>query len=356
MEKYCYYFVNISFPFIAESKDEADKLLEKARSYNETAKFNNAKFCCIARSKGYEFHLFRFEESIPASQAVLTDFTVNKPFVDADKIFPKAESMIYVDLQLTTISQATKAATEAATKAFLEATTQFGTLLCDIVSSKKEALDNSELVEIIKSQVSALQTLHYPVLSPVLSPERLSLGELTNDHLLCTAVAAKAQQMGYTVTSNTSSISGSCNSRSSKYYNSRPDLAMYKGGRMYVLMRKPSEESTTEDTSTSESTLKGGMTENKNKDVEGQLLGGMEKMAGDLAYLQLQGSVDPEQKRFNHIMIYGLVIDYENLTAKAYQLDMNFLENCSTLYTGKEELDLNTGMNRLIACLEHNYA
>ena len=51
--------------------------------------------------------------------------------------------------------------------------------------------------------------------------------------------------------------------------------------------------------------LKGGMTENKNqlkRDVEGQLLGGMEKMAGDLAFLQLQG-VDPEQKRFNHIMI-----------------------------------------------------
>ena len=293
--------------------------------------------------------------------------------MDADKIFPKAESMIYVDLRLTTISQATKAATEAATKAVtkavLEAITQFGTSLCDTIKSKTEALNNSEVIEIIESQASALQTVccTVPSCALSLSPQRLSLGELTNNQILCKAVAAKAQEMGYSVKMNTSAISGSCNSRSSKYYNSRPDLAVYKGGRIYVLMRKPSEdedtstsESTTEDTSTSESILKGGIAENKNelkRDIEGQLLGGIEKMAGDLAYLQLQEDVDnPEQIRFNHIMIYGLVIDYENLTTKAYHLDMNFVEKRSTLYTGKEELDLNTGVNRLIACLEHNYA
>ena len=175
---------------MAESEDEAHKLLERAKRYNQTEIFNNADFYCIARSRGYEFHLFRFKESIPASQAVLTDFTVNRRYVDADKIFPKAESMIYVDLRLTTISQAT----EAATKAVLEVITQCGTSLCDTIKSKTEALNNSGVVEIIESQASALQTVRCTVPS-ALSPQRLSLGELTNNQMLCKAVAAKAQEM-----------------------------------------------------------------------------------------------------------------------------------------------------------------
>lgn len=56
----------------------------------------------------------------------------------------KAETMIYVDLRLITMSQATEAAV-------VEATTKFGTLLCDIISSKEEVLDKSKLVEIIDS-------------------------------------------------------------------------------------------------------------------------------------------------------------------------------------------------------------
>ena len=118
-------------------------------------------------------------------------------------------------------------------------------------------------------------------------------------------------------------------------------------------MGKPSEESTTEDTSTSEeSTLKGGMTENKMKlkkknkdDIEGQLIAGMEKMAGDLELLLSGG--DPKQKRFQHLCI-------SKFTAKAYHLNMDFVAKCSKLYIGLQELDLNTGVNRLISCLEHN--
>ena len=212
-------------------------------------------------------------------------------------------------------------------------------------------LDKSKLVEIIKSQVPVVQNLHLPVLSP----EQLSLmkgGELTNNQLLCVALGAKAEEMGYTVTTNTSSIPGICNSHSTKYFNSRPDLAMYKGDRMYIVMGKPSEEST----------QKGGMTENKNKieknknDVEGQLLVGMEKMAGDLAYQQLQSGRDPKQKRYQHIKIYGLVVDYASFTSKAYQLNMDFVAKCSILYTSLQELNLNMGVNRLISCLKSNYA
>ena len=213
-------------------------------------------------------------------------------------------------------------------------------------------LDKSKLVEIIKSQVPVVQNLHFPVHSPEqLSP--MKGGELTNNQLLCAALGAKAEGMGYTVTTNTSSIPGICNSHSTKYFNSRPDLAMYKSNRIYTVMGKPSEEST----------LEGGMKENKNKieknknDV-GQLLAGMEKMAGDLAYQQLQSGRDPKQKRFQHTKIYGLVVDYASFTSKAYHLNMDFVAKCSILYTGLQKLNLNVGVgvNRLISCLECNYA
>ena len=132
--------------------------------------------------------------------------------VDTDEIFPIIETTIYIDLRLTTIS----VATEAATKAVAEATTKYYGTLCDIINSSEEVLDKSKLVEIIKSQVPIVQNLHFPVLSPEqLSP--MKGGESTNNHLLCAELGAKAEEMGYTVTMNTSSIPGTCNSHSTKF-------------------------------------------------------------------------------------------------------------------------------------------
>ena len=57
-----------------------------------------------------------------------------------------------------------------------------------------------------------------------------------------------------------------------------------------------SEESTDETITTTTTTLQGGMTENKKTiqgDVVGQLLAGMEKVAGDQAFKQLRSAEVP---------------------------------------------------------------
>lgn len=57
-----------------------------------------------------------------------------------------------------------------------------------------------------------------------------------------------------------------------------------------------SEESTDETITTTTTILQGGMTENKKTiqgDVVGQLLAGMEKVAGDLAFKQLRSAEVP---------------------------------------------------------------
>ena len=124
--------------------------------------------------------------------------------------------------------------------------------------------------------------------------------------------------MGYTVTTNKSSIAGLDNSQASKYFRSRPDLVMYKENRVYIVMEnepasdETSEESTDKTTTITTTTLQGAMTENKKTiqgDVVGQILAGMEKVAWDLAFKQLRSGKVPKEKRvFQHINIYGLVV------------------------------------------------
>ena len=77
---------------------------------------------------------------------------------------------------------------------------------------------------------------------------------------------------------------------------------MYKESRVYVVMENEpasdeSSEETTDETATTTTTLQGAMTENKKVtqgDVVGQLLAGMEKVAGDLAFEQLRSGKEKE--------------------------------------------------------------
>ncbi|MCG8620782.1 MAG: hypothetical protein MJE68_02120, partial [Proteobacteria bacterium] len=62
-----------------------------------------------------------------------------------------------------------------------------------------------------------------------------------------------------------------------------------------------------ETTTATTAALHGGMTENKNKmncDVEGQLLGGMEKVAGDLALQELRSHKEAKEKVFQYNYIH----------------------------------------------------
>ena len=99
-----------------------------------------------------------------------------------------------------------------------------------------------------------------------------------------------------------------------------------------------------------------GVTENKcqaDSDPVGQLLGEMEKVAGDLAYKNLQdGDLSEEEKVFRYIELFALTIDFEQGMCQVYKLKMDFLATCSTLYIGDKKLYLNEGVNRLFEALE----
>ena len=325
--------------------------MELAKEVNPSVRFDGAQFAVIANWKGCEFYyLYQFKHSIPASKAVGTDFTATIVYEESGEILPRTEhTTIRIDLQLTTVACATAAAATAAASK-LES-------VCELISKSSEnVFDKQSIITIIRNEVPGIPdfSVQLPPVPVQLPHEELELDETTKNRIVCAAVRRKAEKMGFIVTTNTS---GSGNSRASKYYNSRPDLAMYKENCGFIVMESSAcEELTDETTTATTAALHGGMTENKNKinsDVEGQLLAGMEKVAGDLAYQQLKQA---KEKVFQCIYIYGLVIDFENLKCKPYKLTMDFVSNSCILSIGRQELDLDDGITRLVSKLERTNA
>ena len=77
--------VSVSYPFITTSKEKAYKSVELA---NHNQKLNGCfvHYCTTSTCK-YLYFLYEFHESLRASDAKLTDFTVQHQSVETDKIF-----------------------------------------------------------------------------------------------------------------------------------------------------------------------------------------------------------------------------------------------------------------------------
>ena len=58
--------------------------------------------------------------------------------------------------------------------------------------------------------------------------------------------------------------------------------------------------------------------------------------------------VPDEKKEFQYIELIGFVTDFAKSTCKVYRLVMDFYNSRSTLYTGKQESELNDALNRLM--------
>ena len=358
MEKY-YYFVNINYPFLSQSEDEVKRNLELAKEGNPSLQFDGARFILIANWKGCEFYyLYRFENSIPASKAVVTDFATAIECEDSIKILPRTErTTIRIDLQLTTVACVTAAASAAATSAATTATAAKLESICDFITKSSEDVFNKQsIITIIRNEVPDTQLPPVPVQLPQRDLLPIEFDETTKNKIVCTEVRRKAEEMGFTVTTNTSKSS---NLHASKYYSSRPDLVMYKENCGYIVTETSASEELIDETTATTAALHGGVTENKNKmncDVEGQLLAGMEKVAGDLAYQQLRRNKQAKEKVFQYIYIYGLVINFDNLKCKPYKLTMDFVSNSCIFNAGRQELDLDDGITRLVSKLERTNA
>ena len=90
----------------------------------------------------------------------------------------------------------------------------------------------------------------------------------------------------------------------------------------------------------------------KVKDNVRQLLPGMDKASGHIAFKHLSKNIPVAEKSFEFIQVYGLLCDFETRRCKVYELVMNFSKGESNLMRGEEELDISTAMSRLSTTLK----
>ena len=160
---------------------------------------------------------------------------------------------------------------------------------------------------------------------PVPVPKAVSIVPLPNvpevmyNELFFSQVKEEATKMGYTVVTNKCNISDSdlaIVSTPSRYSLSKPDLVIYHSEELvgYVIHAPVDEEPNEELNEEPDVTLSAGVTENK-LDIEsqklGQLLAGMEKVAGDIAFLHLsQAGIPFIKRKFKFIQVYGLQVNH----------------------------------------------
>ena len=194
--------------------------------------------------------------------------------------------------------------------------------------------------------------MQLPPLLPYHIPETM-----LNEMVKC-QVQKEAESMGFVVASNTSTIDNAL-IQGSQYFNSRPDLTIYHSGKSvaYVIQGTQTDEETGEemDEEPHKVTITaGGVTEQKLKvkDDLGQLLRGMDKVAGHAAYMHLRRRLPIAEKVFDIIQVFGLLCYYGTRKCKAYKLMIDFLKKRSTLFYGAEDVCLATGISRLFATLK----
>ena len=187
------------------------------------------------------------------------------------------------------------------------------------------------------------------VLNDSASPLCLELDENTYNQIIYQQFAPAAKERGYTIETN--KVGTQHVSNVSKYSSSRSDLVTYCPTALQgCVVFQPETISISEEPK--EVTLRGSLTENKkdgSRDPMGQLLGGMEKLAGDIALKYIHSR---PKELFNEIVIYGLTLSLQANECTGHKLTMNFNTNCSILESGDRQLTIVDGLNRLLTALE----
>ena len=337
----CYY-VNIDYPFVCTTMDKAEDKLEQYKGIN--VNIEAAQGMWKAARLVEPVYYYQFSTSRTADKSTSMDFIVLNNPIDTDKILPRAQrGYVAIQLELYTKSQLQdhcKKSILSVVQGLLAQSTpdQIGQVLLQL---QKELKDTAQ------------GATHVPNFSlpPYPKPYNYYPGNALNI-IFKNAITEFCEQNGYKVYSDQSRIIESSNPQASRYFAARPDLVLYNPRKLHGVVCVLTEEEKGEQETEPEPALIGAISENKlidARDALGQLLGGMEKIAGDLAYEYIR-SVNFQ--RFNKIQLTGLVMDYRKDECEVHELTIDFEKNWSILRTGQQKLRISDAANRLILKLE----
>ena len=337
-KKKIYYFVNINYPIKAESMD-VDMLKEATKDFGDI--IDDGEFTLVGHGSTHSYLMYKFKTSKAASEAKHDNFAVTKTDVSTNSILCDTRPIVTIDLVLTTETFAKEAAERVAKG-----------VISKVVQMVKARPSYAELLESLQSITTATIGVEFAIPQlPIPVPE-----SMLNELIRC-QVEPIAKDMGFSVTFNSGRLDDQAATQYSRYFNSRPDLTIYhpKKSVAYMVQHTQPVEEMEEEVDKEQVTLRGGMAENnsnvKSDDI-GQLLAGMDKVAGHLAHKHLQRDLPDNEKSFEIIEIYGLLCDFGTKKCQVYKLVMYFEDRMSKLYCGDQEVDLSTGISGLIATLK----
>lgn len=354
--KTIYYYVSTNYPLVATSMDD-ESLIRAGKMFNVDTR---GMFHLIGKrfenGVNHLFYLFKFKESKPASGAVRDDFVVDVLSVPTSTILCETQDRMPIDFDLTTVRSAK------------EALTKFAGEILDMVRKKTDhEIIEHRITSFIPAvlehtdppaSIDPVPTMEAQAVILQIQPLPHRIPEEMYNEMLFSQIEKYAVNNGLAVVSNQSSVDGDV-SHCSQFFRSRPDLIIYHpesdNQKAAYLLSTANEEQYMELDEEPDMTLKGGMTEHKLKvkDALGQLLGGMEKVSGDVAYRHLRKDLSVAKRSFQFIHVYGLLCDLETRKCRTYKLEMNFKLQQSKLFQGQEILEISEVVPRFLATLKN---
>ena len=276
---------------------------------------------------GNVFFVYKFEIPFKASDAKDSYFLINQKTVPVNKILAEESFQLRIDIQFVGITTYK----EKMASAFREVRSLLS------ANKKCKVEDISEDIFVVQDKYLSEGAI-----------ECIDAKELTMNSYLRNRIVQIAEGLGYIVKTNKSAVVGKAN-QSSRCYTSRPDLSIISGKYHcgFTVIEQESGEP-------EEFIVTAATTENKQScsgDEMPQLLGNMEKVAGDVVLHHLKVC---ETKLFSFVEVYGLIIDYNTDTCTAHKLKMDFHAKNSYLYNGDKELPLSQAIDRLITTLQRH--
>ena len=176
--------------------------------------------------------------------------------------------------------------------------------------------------------------------------------ELQANYLLARQIKDVVEPWGYQVLANASKFfKGEHPINSSRFSKSRPDLIVFNLDTNCVVAAM-------EELEDEVKVLQGAAGECKvysfssEENALPQLLGNLEKVVGDVVQERLMRG---KKKHFDEMILYVLLINYQEKSCKVYKLHLDFIKRSSFLEHGKETIPLSDAINNLLFHFDPGY-
>ena len=353
--------MNTTFPCYTSDRTEAEDLIKelirltgtKVNKKQDVIFSGEGKYDLVLRRLDEEINLFQYKYSIPASSADRLDFPVfHEDSIESVFDCPRtSQTLIQLDTKavpsffyfqvVRNLSYSDAVTQSKSVKRAIQSASTMVKRRKDVSCAEENQLEGS-LETLEQAATTLTETLEC---QDAYQKEQengcvgLSLCENTFNKMLLDQITAVVEPLGYNSVGNTKNGLLDGEHKYSRFHSSKPDLMFASKLQhcAYAVHAHVFEE---------EIELTGSVTENKlpiSAPIY-QLLGNMEKLAGDLAYFHLRSC----GKHFSKIIIYGLIIVAQSDCSKGYKLVMDFDKRNSTFTFDDHEQDLNAGLNKFI--------